>query len=104
MSGSQPAKERIVHTAKLNGKIKNIGPLNFVCVEWWGENTRFVLLRYSINDEINKLGLRLDLDKKVILDDLDDPELNRAVRGHMSDIWAAAVAARAEFITKSAKA
>ena len=54
----------------------------------------FVLVRYSLNKEEQKYGLRLDLDKKVFLDHLDDQE--------KEDILQAAAPKIVKFLEESA--
>ena len=67
-----------------------VGPVNFVRFEWWEESPRFVLLRYEVFGKEAKSGVRLDLDKKAILDDLPEREdLNPEIRRRAPDIWTA---------------
>ena len=59
----------------LEGRVEGGAAVEFLHVERAAESTTpFALLRYSINGHQQKLGLRLDLDKGVILDRLNDPE------------------------------
>jgi hypothetical protein len=49
--------------------------------------SRFVLIRYSVDAKEEPYGLRLDLDKKAILDDVGDAATARAVKECAQDIW-----------------
>lgn len=69
------------------GEIGRLGPLRFLRAEWWRQDSRFVLLRYSLDNHEVQLGLRMDLDKKVILDHLDDAKLDAAVQERAPEIW-----------------
>lgn len=64
-----------------------IGSLYFVRAEWWRESPRFVLLRYAVNGYDVPLGIRLDMDKKAILDSVDDPALDAQIRNRRFEIW-----------------
>jgi hypothetical protein len=78
-----------IKTVDLRGKVPDIGPIHFLRAEWKDPNSRFVLVRYSKKggEEPEPLALRLDLDKRAILDDaVDDPIVNKAVRAHAADI------------------
>ncbi len=76
-----------VRTADLRGKLSDIGRVRFLRAEWWKEAPRFVLLRFAIGDEEQDLGLRLDIDKKAILDRLEDDELDRMISDRAAEIW-----------------
>jgi hypothetical protein len=81
--------------ADLVGKLDQIGQLQFLRVEWWGEAPRFALLRYSINDHEEALGIRLDLDKKAVLDSVANIFLDEAIRKNVDTIWKVVVAEQA---------
>ena len=56
------------------------GPIQFLRVETSSAPTPFARIRYAIEGEEQPLGLRLDLDKGIVLLDQDDPEIvKRAV-------------------------
>jgi hypothetical protein len=84
--------------ADLDGKLDDIGPLHFLRVEWWDGSPRFVLLRYSLNNRVEPLGLRLDLDKKAILDSVRNSYLDDGIRQRLETIWAVVVRERAKVI------
>jgi hypothetical protein len=77
-----------VQSIDLSSKLKQPGELTFLSAEWWSKSSRFVLVRYSYKDEEQKFGLRLDLDKRIFLDHLDDPKLDEFVqRFYARIIW-----------------
>jgi hypothetical protein len=78
-----PAPKFIV----LEDKIEDVGSLRFLRAEWQHDRSRFVLIRYARNGREEPLGLRLDLDKKVLLDNVEDPELDKSVQVLSSTIW-----------------
>ena len=49
--------------------------------------SRFVLIRYAVHEKEEPYGLRLDLDKKAILDDVGDAATATAVKARAQDIW-----------------
>ena len=76
-----------VTSADLTGKLDNFGQLELVRAEWWDEAPRFVLLRYSLNGREQPSGVRLDLDKKAILDSVHNALLDDALRKRRVQIW-----------------
>ncbi len=76
----------------LRGKMEAFGPLAIVRAEWWKESPKFVLLRYEISGKEAAMGVRLDLDKKAILDDVgENKDLSSALRERASEIWSVVV-------------
>jgi hypothetical protein len=71
----------------LEGKLADIGALHFLRAEWQLERSRFVLIRYALDGREHPLGLRLDLDKRVLLDSVDDPEVDKSVQALTQTIW-----------------
>ena len=61
--------------------------LSFLRAEWWDDSSRFVLIRYSLEGKVQELGLRLDLDKKIFLDHMDDEKLDTIVQRQAENIW-----------------
>lgn len=49
----------------LRGKIPDAGKVHFLRAEWKVPQSRFVILRFSLGNKEQPLGLRLDLDKRV---------------------------------------
>lgn len=47
--------------------------------EQWDYGSPFVVIKYELWGRAQELGLRLDLDKQVFLDSLDDPDLNESL-------------------------
>ena len=86
-------------SVKLDGSALAYGPVRLVRAEWRGPPVpRLVVLRYSIEGKGGEapLGVRLDLDKRAILDEIDDVgndglHVNRAIRAHAGDISDAVV-------------
>jgi hypothetical protein len=64
-----------------------VGALQFLRAEWWKEAPRFVLLRYAINGRTAPYGIRMDIDKRAILDSVGDPDLDSRIRGCRLEIW-----------------
>ena len=83
-----------VLSASLEGKIEGFGPIRFTKVEWWTESPKFALLKYNIRGNDVALGVRLDLDKKAFLDDVDEKDQVAAVRKAAPAIWEAVVKER----------
>lgn len=82
-----------VESAQIKESVGRIGLAQFVSAEWWPESPRFVLLRYRLQGRLEEKGLRLDLDKKAIIDDVPDQETNQLVKQRARSIWEAVVAA-----------
>lgn len=86
-------------SVNLDGKALAFGPVHFVRAEWRGHYPapHLVVLRYTIDGKGEApLGIRLDLDKQAILDEIDDidgvgPDINRAIRDQAADISDAVV-------------
>ena len=75
------------NSVDLHGKISDIGAVHFLRAEWQNPQSRFVLIRYAVDAKEERYGLRLDLDKKAILDDVGDAATARAVKECAQDIW-----------------
>jgi hypothetical protein len=80
----------------LEGKIQDIHSLHFLRAEWQHERSRFILIRYAKDGQEQPLGLRMDLDKKVLLDTVADPRLDTSVQELASTIWSVVATERAE--------
>lgn len=50
-------------------------------IEWWDEFSRFVVVKYALKGEEPDFGLRIDLDKRIFLDHLNDASLDAKVQG-----------------------
>jgi hypothetical protein len=85
-----PARKSI----DLEGKLADIGVLHFLRVEWQRDRSRFVVIRYALDGREQPLGLRLDLDKQVLLDSLDNPEIDKSVQAITAKIWQIVAAER----------
>ena len=79
-----------VKSVDLQGRIPDTGGVHFLRAEWKAHNPRFVLIRYAMGKEkeAQRYGLRLDLDKRVILDDVGDADTTAQVKARARDIWA----------------
>jgi hypothetical protein len=78
-------------SASLRGKIEPIDSVSFVRAEWAREAPQFVLLKYEIEDKEQEFGVRMDLDKRILMEDLDDPALNYKMRERSNAIWSVVV-------------
>jgi hypothetical protein len=76
-----------IESVDLRGKIPDAGPVHFLRAEWKVPRSRFVILRFALDDREQDLGLRLGLDKQAILDDVEDEETNVAVKARAEQIW-----------------
>jgi hypothetical protein len=76
-----------INSVDLHGKVADAGRVHFLRAEWQVPHSRFVILRYSVDDEVPRFGLRLDLDKVAILDDIGDEATDRAVKDRAKQIW-----------------
>jgi hypothetical protein len=76
-----------IESVDLRGKILDAGPVHFLRAEWKVPQSRFVILRYALDNQEQPLGLRLDLDKRAILDDVRDEETSAAVKARAQQIW-----------------
>jgi hypothetical protein len=52
--------------------VPDLGKMHFEKVEWWTERPFCVCVRYSVDGQLNPLGIRIDMDKKAALDDFTD--------------------------------
>lgn len=75
--------------------VEPLGPLRFIRAEWKNAASRCVLIQYTVHGEPRNLGLRLDLDKKVIL---DRGELEKEAREYHIALTESMVADRTEAI------
>ena len=80
----------------LEGKLEDVGALHFLRVEWQRDGSRFVLIRCSLDGDEQPLGLRLDLDKRVFLDSLGNPEVDTSVQERIPKILSIISAARSQ--------
>jgi hypothetical protein len=76
-----------VESIDLKSKLKPAGELTFLRAEWWSKSSRFALVRYSYQYKEEEFGLRLDLDKRVFLDHLEDPQLDKIIQIYAGSIW-----------------
>lgn len=76
-----------VESVDLTKRLKPAGELVFLSAEWWSKSSRFALVRYSYQYKEQEFGLRLDLDKRVFLDHLEDPKLDKIIESYAKIIW-----------------
>jgi hypothetical protein len=76
-----------VKSVDLRGRVPDAGAVQFLRAEWQVPQSRFVILRYSMGDKEPSFGLRLDLDKVAILDDVGDAATDAAVKERAKQIW-----------------
>jgi hypothetical protein len=77
-------------------RVEDVGTLRFLRAEWQRDRSRFVLIRYALDGREQPFGLRLDLDKRIFLDSLDNPNMDAAVRERIPKILSIVVAARSQ--------
>lgn len=69
------------YTISLEGRVTGGASIEFVRAEMpAGRRTPFVLIRYRDNGSIPEFGLRLDLDKRVLMDHLSDPKKDGIIK------------------------
>ncbi len=76
-----------IKSIDLRGKIADAGAVHFLRAEWMVPRSRFVIVRFSLHNKEQPLGVRLDLDKRAILDDVQDEETSAAVKARAQEIW-----------------
>jgi hypothetical protein len=78
--------------------VKDLGTIHFLQAEWKALSSRAVLIRYSGGGSEKPLALRLDMDKRAILDPVEDVERQppeKALRKRIDEIWQIVAQARA---------
>jgi hypothetical protein len=80
-----------IQSASLRGKIAPVGPVVFVTAEWTDDVPQFVLLKYELRGEPQEYGVRMDVDKRMLMEDLEEPELNARIRERSAEIWSIVV-------------
>lgn len=70
-----------IRSVDLEGSVAGGASLQFLRAEMPLEPSPFALIRYSINGQEQRYGLRLDLDKQVFLDDLGDSAKDAIIAG-----------------------
>jgi len=79
----------------LEGKVQNAGTIRFLFADVpASRSVPFAVIHYADDGEEQAYGLRLDLDKRVFLDHLDDPKKDDAVRSRVLEIVVAVSAGR----------
>jgi hypothetical protein len=86
VEGKHDTAPRIA-SVKLEGAVEDAGRIHLLRAEWWTPGSRFVLIRYAVDGKEPDLGLRMDMDKRSIMDSLGDDDLDRAVRDRIPQIW-----------------
>ena len=80
---------------KLIGRALRINnQLRFTRAEWWEEAPQFVLLRFEVHGREAPAGVRLDIEKKVILDSVAHEAISRDLAAELD----AAIKSQAKFI------
>jgi len=81
----------------IEGKIKPLGNgrLHFVSADWRDDRSPLVWLIYVLDGQKRqRTGIRLDLDKKVIIDQIGDEKLDREIKSQEQAIWNVVVTER----------
>jgi hypothetical protein len=81
---------------EFEGRVEDVGTLRFLRAEWQRDRSRFVLIRYAVDGHEQPFGLRLDLDKRVFLDSLDNPKVDASVQERIPKILSIVAAARSQ--------
>lgn len=69
-----------ISSIHFNGKIKGGASIDFIRAEMTTKyDLPLALIRYAIQGQEQENGLRLDLDKRVFLDHLEDEEKNKVL-------------------------
>jgi hypothetical protein len=79
--------------------VRRLGAIRFIRAEWKHETSRCALIQYTVNGEQRDLALRLDIDKKVILDPLNEADIvltDEMIRDRTETIWNIVAKARAK--------
>lgn len=71
---------RLVQSVRLEGKLDDVGALHFLRAEWWRDDSRCLLIRYAWRKTERPLALRIDLDKRVFLDKVNDPNVDDSIQ------------------------
>lgn len=85
-----------IESVDLREKVPRIGTVRLLRAEWKEANARFVLVWYEVGNVQQPFALRLDLDKRTFLDDLDDRSIDRAVKEQAQNVFLAVAARRRE--------
>jgi hypothetical protein len=85
-----------IKSVDLRGKIPDAGAVHFLRAEWKVPQSRLVIVRFALDNKEQLLGLRLDLDKRAILDDVKDEETSAAVKARAEQIWNIVISYRQE--------
>ncbi|MDR3515328.1 MAG: hypothetical protein P4M00_05895 [Azospirillaceae bacterium] len=75
----------------LAGSVSDMNGISLLRAEWWDPESRFVLVRYADHGEEQALGLRLDLDKRVFLDHVEDALADQMIQESVKAVWDAVV-------------
>jgi hypothetical protein len=75
-----------IRSIPLEGRIATANGIRFLRAEWWGDLSRFVVIRYSERGGAEK-SLRMDIDKRVFLDHVADPARDKVVQKQALPIW-----------------
>jgi HSP20 family molecular chaperone IbpA len=67
-------------------RLKHVGNIELLnaCVVLHG--SPFAVVTYAVDGKVQELGLRLDLDKQVFLDKVDNPRVDDVLRGRAADV------------------
>ena len=81
-------------TVELHGRVEKVGPLEFLWAVMPVTLSPFAVIHYAYDGKREELGLRLDLDKKVFLDQPEavDSEVLRKAAEEVASILAAETA------------
>lgn len=79
----------------------DFGRLRLTKIKLWKESPRLVLISCEVDGKETEHGVRMDIDKKAILDDVDGfPDLAASLREGAVPVWEALVVTLARHIQK----
>jgi hypothetical protein len=98
-----------VKSVSLQDEFEELEGVQLLRAEWKRSSSPFVLIRYAIRGELQPHGLSLDLDKKLILDEVKNETLdrktleavNKKIREITPKIWDTIVKKRGLTVTYS---
>jgi HSP20 family molecular chaperone IbpA len=67
-------------------RLKHAGNVELLNASVASHDSPFAVVSYSLDGKIQQLGLRLDLDKQVFLDEVGDPGVDDVLRGRAVDV------------------
>jgi HSP20 family molecular chaperone IbpA len=67
-------------------RLKHVGNIELLNASVVSHGSPFAVVTYAVDGKVQDLGLRLDLDKQVFLDKVDNPRVDDVLRGRAADV------------------